>query len=421
MEEAPIVKPSVDNNPLEISLNSENLYLVKNSDNLNYKLKIKLNINGKEHNFFANLDDNINSKTELEDLKKQNLELKEIIKFKDEKIKALEEKLEKYIKTEKENEKLFKTNNDLNNDNLYDDFNIKYKEPIHILNTHTERVNYLISLKDGRLASCSGDYSIIIYNKFTNNPDLIIKEHSNWVYFLIQLSSGELVSCSSDKTIKLFNIKEKDYEIVQTLNYHKDTVYKLLELPNNFLASCSADKSIIFYLKDNNEYKKDYQLTTDGNCDNFIKIKENEICYSIRDKNNIYFFDLKERKVKSIINNIKQFKYCNGEEWFLMISKDLLLVPGDNKIFIVNVNHYKLVRQIDVQGSGFISSGCMLNKNIIITGDHSKALRQWRIEGDNLILISKKENCHEDHIISLLNLGDGHIVSGSKDSKIKYW
>ena len=56
MEEAPIVKPSVDNKPLEISLNSENLYLVKNSDNLNYKLKIKLNINGKEHNFFANID-----------------------------------------------------------------------------------------------------------------------------------------------------------------------------------------------------------------------------------------------------------------------------------------------------------------------------------------------------------------------------
>ena len=104
-----------------------------------------------------------------------------------------------------------------------------------------------------------------------------------------------------------------------------------------------------------------------------------------------------------------------------MISKDLLLVPGDDKIFIVNVNHYNLARQIDVQGSGFISSGCMLNKNIIITGDHSKALRQWRIEGDNLIPISKKENCHEGHIISLLNLGDGQIVSGSKDAKIKYW
>ena len=116
MEEAPIVKTSFDNKPLEILLNSENLYVVKNSDNLKYKLKIKLNINGKEHNFYANLDENINSKTELEDLKNQNSELKEIIKFKDEKIKALEEKLEKYIKIEKENEKHFTTNSYLNND-----------------------------------------------------------------------------------------------------------------------------------------------------------------------------------------------------------------------------------------------------------------------------------------------------------------
>ena len=329
--------------------------------------------------------------------------------------------MEKYIKIEKENEKIFKSNNNLKNDNLYDDFNIKEKEPVHILNTHTGRITNLIALKDGRLASCSSDYSIIIYNKSTNNPDLIIKEHSDWVYRIIQLSSGELASCSFDNSIKIFNIKEKDYEILQTLNYHGGSVYKLLELPNKYLASCSADKSIIFYLKDNNEFKKDYQLTLDGNCDNFIQTKENEICYSIRDKNDMYFFDLKERKVKATINNIKKFKYGNSEEWFMMISKDLLLVPSDNKIFIVNVNHYKIVRQIDIQGSGFISVGCMLNKNMLITGDHSKALRQWRIEGDNLILVSKKENCHEDKIRSLLNYGDGHIISGADDAKIKFW
>ena len=40
---------------------------------------------------------------------------------------------------------------------------------------------------------------------------------------------------------------------------------------------------------------------------------------------------------------------------------------------------------------------------MLITGDYSKTLRQWRIEGDNLILVSKKENCHENKIISLLN------------------
>ncbi len=104
----------------------------------------------------------------------------------------------------------------------------------------------------------------------------------------------------------------------------------------------------------------------------------------------------------------------------MMINKDLLIIPGDNKLFLVNVNHYKLVREIDVNDSGFISSCCILNNNMLITGD-KKALRQWRLENDNLIPIYKKDNSHEGEIISLLNTGNGQIASGSTDKLIKIW
>ena len=104
----------------------------------------------------------------------------------------------------------------------------------------------------------------------------------------------------------------------------------------------------------------------------------------------------------------------------MMINKDLLIIPGDNKIFLVNVNHYKLVREIEVNDSGFISSCCILNNNMLITGD-TKTLRQWRLENDNLIPIYKKDNSHEGEIISLLNTGNGQIASGSRDKLIKIW
>ena len=58
---------------------------------------------------------------------------------------------------------------------------------------------------------------------------------------------------------------------------------------------------------------------------------------------------------------------------------------------------------------------------MLLTGDNSKIIRQWRIEGDNLILISKKEKAHDDYIRVLLNLGNGHIASGSWDKTIKIW
>ena len=111
-------------------------------------------------------------------------------------------------------------------------------------------------------------------------------------------------------------------------------------------------------------------------------------------------------------------------EWFIMLTKDLLFIPGlNNKISIVNVNQYRLVRVIDFDGpdSSYICGVCKLNENMILTGDSDKMLRQWRIEGNNLVLISKKENAHASGINVLLNLGNGHIASGSDDSSIKIW
>ena len=104
-----------------------------------------------------------------------------------------------------------------------------------------------------------------------------------------------------------------------------------------------------------------------------------------------------------------------------MISKELLLIPGDNKISIINVYQYRIVRIIDVTGSSWLNRVCMLNKNMLLTGDNNKIIKQWRIEGDNLILISQKENSHDSNIYALLNIGDGHIASGSSDFTVKIW
>ena len=63
----------------------------------------------------------------------------------------------------------------------------------------------------------------------------------------------------------------------------------------------------------------------------------------------------------------------------------------------------------------------MLNKNMLLTGDQSYTLRQWKIEEDNLILVSKKEKAHDDNINVLLNIGNGFIASGADDKTIKIW
>ena len=104
-----------------------------------------------------------------------------------------------------------------------------------------------------------------------------------------------------------------------------------------------------------------------------------------------------------------------------MISKDLLLITGYNKISIINVNSYNLIKTINVDNSRWINAVCILNKDMILTGDDNKRIIQWKIDNDNLKLISIKENAHENKINTLSKLGNSFILSCSGDNSVKIW
>ena len=386
-------------------LNNNKFNLIKDLNK--YILEIEFIILNKRR--YINIDlydiyNNINN-SENEYIKSIN-ELKEIIKEKDNKIKLLQEELNSY-----------KYNNKY--DDTYDNFNIKDKEPKQSIKYHTAWIRCSTVLKDGRFVIGYADNTIIIYNSKTFKPDLIIKEHKDGISCIIQLSSGELVSSSYDKTVNIYNIDENEYRIIQTLSYHNNSINKIIELKNKQLVSCSSDKSIIFYSKDNNnEYIKDFSILTEGKNGPVIQTKDNEIFfYEYRDT--ICFYDFIKRKMIKKINNITVSGYFFDS--LLMISKDLLLITGFNQISIINVNSYNLIRTIRKDNSDWINVVCMLNKDIIITGDKNRRLIQWKIENDNLKLISQKENAHNSDIFTLAKLGNGLVLSGSKDCSIIIW
>ena len=266
------------------------------------------------------------------------------------------------------------------------------------------------------------DCLIKIYNNKAFEPEITINEHSDyWVEYVIQLSSGILASSSWDKTIKLFNIINTRYNVIQTLNYHKYIVYKVIELTNTKLVSCSYDKSIIFYFKDNNKYVMDYSILANGPCWNIIQTKENQICYlEYLDKykiKNICFFDLFERK---LISKIYDINY-GGLNNFKMMSNDLLIIGGKNELTIIDVNEYRIIRKINVHNSSFIGAICLLNENILLTGDNNRRIIQWKIDANNLILTSKKQFCHDNWITTILSIGNGFFLSGDANGVIKIW
>jgi len=310
-------------------LNSESFNLVKEANK--YKLKIEFLILRRIKTIYIDLIGNKDIKLNYQNLIKTISELKEIIKIKDDKIKLLEEELNKYKQ---------KSNDSNYNDTSYNNFEIKLKEPKHIVKYHTSHIYCSTVLNDGRYVTGSQDNSIIIYNNKTFKRDIIIREHNNFIYCLKQLSYGILASGSVDKKINLYNINGNEYNLIQTLSYHIDAVTKIIELNNTKLVSCSSDKSIIFYYKYNNEYIKDYSIKTNGYNGEIIQIKENEICFIESDNNTICFFDLLERKVITRIIHLA-LAYTIVES-LLLISKDLLLATGTNKLTIININYHSV-------------------------------------------------------------------------------
>ena len=392
-------------------LNTNNFSIIKEKNK--YKLKIEFMILRKKRYIIIDLNENKIKDDKMNDIIKN---YEKIIEEKDNKIIELKEKIKEL---EKLLNKKVKEKTDNNNDNLYNNFNIQIKKSIYKINIHKDSVFCLSLLNDGRLVSGSADKHIIIYNKLTFQPDIIIKEHNDYIRCIIQLSSGELASCSSDKTIKIFKIKGNNYQILQTLNYHTKEVFQIIEMKNKYLASCSGDKSIIFYLKNNSKYEKYYNISANGRCYSIIQSKENEICYSERvnyDNFNIYFHNINEKTINSSISNISSSGLFGS---FNMITKDLLIIGGKNKISIINVNEYKLIRVIETNSS--INGFCMFNESIFLTGCSNGIIKQWKIEGDNLNLISQKEKAHNDDICVLIKIGDGHIATASYDKLIKIW
>ena len=370
------------------------------------KLQIEFTILDRKKYITICLNDDISNNDYIRTIK----ELKEQIKDKNNRIKIYEEIFSKQKKI-----KGLKGLKGI----LGDSANSIFKNPKHVLQYHTEPIFCSAVLKDGRIATGSKDKEIIVFNNKTFKPDLTIKEHNGVVVNMIELSTGYLASCSEDKTIKIYDVGLKTYKVIQTLKDHTGWVSKIIELNNKQLVSCSKDKTLIFYNKDKDgiKYKKDFSITTNGWNGPVIQTKDNEICYYESNEDTICFYDFIKKKTNKTMSNITVTAFNS----LLMLTKELLLICRYNKITVMNVYTYNIVRSIDVPDSDWISSVIRFNKDQIVTADENKRIILWKIEGDNLRMITKNDKAHDGCIFSLTKLPNGTILTGGLDCSAKIW
>ena len=358
----------------------------------------------------------------------------EIIKEKNNIIKSLEEiikknnyaddtKVEKTNNIEKKEDKAQTSKDNKDYNEIFKDFNIINHTPKYKLTNHGEKYIYtILQLQDGRLASGGDDGSIIIYNKQTFVPELTIKKHKDSIYDIIQLKNGNLLSCSrNDKTMNEYKLNENNtYQVLSTVNVGQDNYPRqIVELENNEIGLV-AYNHIIFYLNINNKLDEDFKIKSDDNqigvfCE-MLPVKPGELVIAGA-KDKIQFFELNTRKLKEIIN-INRDIHWTPNNLLCMMNERCLCVGGANKITIIDVYNKNIISEVEESGAHI----CLykLNDNILLTGKNNGDITQWRINGNNLTFVNKKEKAHQNNINEIIRFNNS-IISCSYDHSIKIW
>ena len=295
----------------------------------------------------------------------------------------------------------------------YNEYNIVESVNIEDIKTITDHTGSVISLRhlnDGRVASCSDDNTIRIYDPSNDyHCDQVIKRHSESITSICQLDDGTIVSCSIDRTIMI-----GDYTIK---NAHDDYILKVITLPNNRIASCSFDYSIKIW-KSNPPYSDTPIKVLKGHSyyvNSLLYIKESDVMISGSFDYTLRLWNMSTYQCITVIEGV----LCCSFNSLYQIDKDRVIVGGKISFSIVNIDKCVIENRIDDESLGFV--GCFLkfrdNKTILCGCEngifcfYDMNTKQYKITKNN----------HNHHIGGLLLIDDNTFLSCSWDTTIKVW
>jgi hypothetical protein len=285
------------------------------------------------------------------------------------------------------------TNNTNNSFENLNDWKINF-----VLSGHTKRIYHIHAIDDYRLATCSKDQTIRIWNLCNGECETILTGHFGKIRRIVSLSKNLIASTSDDKTIKIWNINT--YECEHTLNNESIALsvgisYNKLNR-TEYIIVASYD-NIKIWRKDANIYK----------CIRTIKYKYQRCGYQVAGYANMCIHQ--NNKIVVIFDNL--IKIFN-------IEQHELHEPDECDMELIG--HTDTISAITILPDGKIASSS-LDKTIRIWDldecDDSKKLTQCEI----ITLDSLKQSDKNNIIYYLKILPDGRLIGYSFDNTMIIW
>lgn len=278
-------------------------------------------------------------------------------------------------------------------------------------------INSLCLLDSGKLASCSWEKDIKIFNTETFECEMTISGHTDSVTYVSQLENGKLLSCSMDKTIKVWELYDNDnYQCEGTLEGHEHWIYKVIPLSQQRIASCSFDKTIRVWSGEkpynclqilSGHYSYVYSI---------IQLKNTEclVSGSGNDENTLRFWNLDVYKLYYTVNNI----LCGWVNSLFEIEDTKLAVGGNKTVVVVNLENLMVEQVIQNEELNFVRCFALLRDGSLLLGCENGHVARLDL---NVFRIDFNQKIHEKGVKTLITLGEKIIASGSVDKEIKIW
>ena len=286
--------------------------------------------------------------------------------------------------------------------------NIEDLNCIKTITGHTDYVSSLLLLSDNRIASCSGDMTIRIYDPYSDyHCDQIIKRHSDGIKAIFELDESNIVSCSYDYSIMI-----GDYLIEKA---HESAIFKVIALPNNRIASCSMDKTIKIWKSDSPYSDTPIKVLEeqDWSINSILYIKERDLLLS--SGGDLRLWNMSTYQCETVIDNV----FSNDTNSLYQIDKDRVIVGGKNNFTIVNIDKCVIEKKIFDKSFEYVNCFLKLRDNKTILCGCSKGLFCFYDMHTKQYKTIKKN--HDKDISDLLMLNDTTFLSCSWDKTINVW
>lgn len=291
------------------------------------------------------------------------------------------------------------------------DYSIQFEMCI---SDHNDSINKMIQLKDERIATCSNDKTIKIFNPYNDYQcELTFKEHKDKVLSLCQLTNGNIVSCSADNQMKIWSINWKDYTCLYSIsNAISKEMLSFLDVSDNRMIACYRKYIDVWKgelpFTDTPIKKIDYFKNSAILSVMYYRETDKLIIGDTKDQLTIWSID--SAQCTSILTDIE------GNNEIYQIDKEHIIYSNYSELNYVNVAKGKIEERKKCDNSFYCYLRCKNTLNLICTSDYEIYLYQMKLKKVTLLM-----KAHIDKITGLLRINSECFISCSQDGTIKVW